>query len=127
MRNAVLVLGAPALRSASERPNHAGHSDHGDDSQRDNTIYAVDFEDVFLDAGEIERKRQGQNSQNRQDCSPPSQRQAGEHEVAGDADCRYWNVLDFREWTVVDDAAIPRFVDGTGLAAGGIVNAQRQG
>ena len=49
-----------------------------------------------------------------------------EERIAGDAECRNGDVPDFRELTVVDDAAVPVLVDAARGSRGGVVDLERE-
>lgn len=81
---------------------------------------------VFFDVGKVERKPQTRKRHKQGQTTPPRQRQGCHEQVAGNAQSRYRNVLDFGEWAVIDDATVPLFIDGTRLRVGGVVNVESE-
>ena len=110
-----------------KRPPQAEHGDDRDDAQRDDAVEAIDLKDVFLDAGQVERKSEAKHGRSGDEDPPLGQDERTQNQEAGNADGGNRNVEDLSKRAVVDHAAIPGFVDRARLGAGGIVDAQRQG
>jgi len=74
--------------------------------------------------GEIEREGQGNDGSGGVERAAPEQREESQGQVAGDADGGHGDVGDLGVLAVVDDAAVPLFVDGAGLGSRFVVNVQ---
>ena len=68
--------------------------------------------------GEGEADDGGENEKN----TAAREGKDGEQEIAGDADGGDGNLVNHRKGAVVDDAAVPVLIDGTGLGAGVVMD-----
>src|ERR1035437_4077553 len=109
-----------------DQPAKTEECEQRNQSLGDDAVETPNLKNVFLDVGEIEGESKRWQQGSEEQSAPPQKGQQREHQVTRDADGRDRNVLEFRVRAVVHDAAVPLFVDGTRLGAGGVVNLKSQ-
>ena len=114
------------LLTCPHPPGETQDRDQQNDELGDDAVQAPDLEHVFLDPGESQGKCQAQQRGDEVRGAHAEEGEDAEERIAGDAECRNGDVPDFRELTVVDDAAVPVLVDAARGSRGGVVDLERE-
>jgi len=93
------------------QPAEADESEQGDDCLGDDAIETPNLEDVLFNMSEIKGESKTEECGKKEQTAPPKQGQQRQQQIACDADGGDWDVVNFGEGTVVDDAAVPPFVN----------------
>jgi len=113
--------------AGEELPGEGQQGHEGKDAEGDDAVEAVDAEDIFFDVGEVEGEGECGGDGEQGEAAALEEGQCAEEQVAGDTEGGDGDVGDFGVGAVIDDAAVPLFVDGAGLGRGGVVDLEGEG
>jgi hypothetical protein len=107
-----------------EKVGNGEQGEQGNNTLGDYAVEAPDLQLISLDVSQVYRECQGGQAGGQQTATAPKKCEYAQERVTGDADRGDRYMLDFSEAAVIDDAAVPPFVDAAGLDISGVMDVQ---